>query len=410
MKQYYCPNCGATLDDQVGFDSSCGFWTCTSCGQFLCDDDVYEGDLYEGVAWFCDNCGSLLNRQSGFSDVLGSWICTDCGCENGTTEDDIIQKEDKGSQCPNCSSYLKKQVCYIEYENDWDCTECGVHLHRDYSFESYSIVEKNKGPLCPNCSSSLKKQTCFTGYDDEWKCTECGAHLYYDYCFDTYVVVNNNDIKKENNTDDKNKQTTPSTSTTNSYFKNYYKYEERKTEKELHKKRVKAFIFRHKKINIEYGSNELIGQDIETVNTLLHNQAFNHIKMIPIKDIYVDSPYRVGQVERVIINGNSNFSYGDKISYDAEIILKYHEKKEIIIPFSDKSLYGINYKIVREKLQKLGFTEIYEQPIRDLVTGWLKKDGSVEKVIIDSGYRFKKNSSLKYDIKILIEYHTFKNK
>lgn len=62
---YYCPNCNADLDDQFGFDPSNGTWTCTECGQFLMDDDIADGDTYDGVAWFCDNCNALLNRQSG---------------------------------------------------------------------------------------------------------------------------------------------------------------------------------------------------------------------------------------------------------------------------------------------------------------------------------------------------------
>ena len=68
MDEYFCPNCGATLNDQPGFNPDGGTWTCTACGKLLMDDDVYDGDTYKGVAWLCDKCGALLNRQSGFSD------------------------------------------------------------------------------------------------------------------------------------------------------------------------------------------------------------------------------------------------------------------------------------------------------------------------------------------------------
>lgn len=76
---YYCPNCNADVEDQFGFDPSNGIWTCTECGQFLMDDDIADGDTYEGVAWFCDNCNALLKRQSGFSDSDEIWTCTECG-------------------------------------------------------------------------------------------------------------------------------------------------------------------------------------------------------------------------------------------------------------------------------------------------------------------------------------------
>ena len=94
MDEYYCPNCGATLNNQSGFDPDNGTWTCTQCGQHLMDDDTFEGDSYEGVAWYCDECGTLLNKQSGFSDDYGTWTCTECGHTNGTTEDDIYESEE----------------------------------------------------------------------------------------------------------------------------------------------------------------------------------------------------------------------------------------------------------------------------------------------------------------------------
>lgn len=35
MDEYFCPNCGATLNNQPGFDPDGGTWTCTSCGKLL---------------------------------------------------------------------------------------------------------------------------------------------------------------------------------------------------------------------------------------------------------------------------------------------------------------------------------------------------------------------------------------
>ena len=42
MDEYYCPKCGATLNDQPGFRPDNGTWRCKECGQFLMDDDVYD--------------------------------------------------------------------------------------------------------------------------------------------------------------------------------------------------------------------------------------------------------------------------------------------------------------------------------------------------------------------------------
>lgn len=93
MDEYYCSNCGACLNDQVGFDPSVGVWICTSCRMRMMDEDIYNGDTYKGVAWYCDECGALLNKQYGFSDQNDTWNCVVCGHENSITEDDIVNSQ-----------------------------------------------------------------------------------------------------------------------------------------------------------------------------------------------------------------------------------------------------------------------------------------------------------------------------
>ncbi|MFR2438277.1 MAG: hypothetical protein ACLS8H_09730 [Ruminococcus sp.] len=38
---------------------------------------------------------------------------------------------------------------------------------------------------------------------------------------------------------------------------------------------------------------------------------------------------------------------------------------------------------VGDELESMGFSNIYERKINDLVTGWIKKDGSVEEVLVE---------------------------
>ena len=184
MDEYFCPHCGAILNDQPGFDPNNGTWTCTECGTRLMGDDIYEGDIFEGVAWCCDKCGALLNRQIGFTDAYGSWTCTECGYENGTTESDIIS-EDPEFECPQCGVSLDFQPGFNKYDDNWKCTACGSHLHHSYSSDEYTVMEF----ICPNCDAPLDIQSCFSRYDDDWKCTECGAHLHHEYSGDQYSIV-----------------------------------------------------------------------------------------------------------------------------------------------------------------------------------------------------------------------------
>lgn len=184
MSDYYCPHCGADLGDQYGFDPDAGYWTCTECGQYLMDDDIADGDVYEGVAWFCDNCNALLNRQSGFSDSYSTWTCTECGHTNGLSEEDILEDQHK---CPACGANLKKQWSYSEYLNDYTCSECNAQLHRDYSSDEFSEVDDDE--KCPNCGAYLKSQWGFNDYEDNWTCSECNAELHREYSSNPFIVV-----------------------------------------------------------------------------------------------------------------------------------------------------------------------------------------------------------------------------
>ena len=89
--EYFCPNCNAILNKQKGFNPNNSTWTCKGCGQFLIDDNIYNGEDFEGVAWFCDKCEALLNEQPGFSDTYGSWICAKCKHRNPIDKDHLIE-------------------------------------------------------------------------------------------------------------------------------------------------------------------------------------------------------------------------------------------------------------------------------------------------------------------------------
>lgn len=356
MDEYFCPRCGAILNNQYGFDPSNGAWTCTSCNQLLMDDDVYEGDIFEGVAWYCDECGDLLNRQSGFSDIYSTWTCIECYHINGTTEDDIINYSSDNFICPSCYNILNNQWCFNKNDYDWTCTVCDTHLHHNYSDDPYTIVEDEE-----NDGEEVERES--------------------------YAPLRKN-----------------------SFLTFTGKKEHRLPKWRLRAKRIKASFFSQGKIKIGYDYYELLQRNVSEVHTILHNKAFSNIKFNEVKDIYIGSPYKEGEVEQIMIGDNSFFKSFYKFQYNTEIIITYHEKKEITISFSANSLCKLNYIEVHRRLKELGFTEIYEQPIQDLKIGWLVKDGSVEKVSIAGNNSFNKNSVYHYDEKIVIEYHTFKSK
>ena len=179
-------------------------------------------------------------------------------------------------------------------------------------------------------------------------------------------------------------------------------------DRELRKKRIIAFFFKRKRIEIGYDYKEFLRADYKAVCIALHNRGFNNIKTIAVKDIYVGSKLDVGEVEKVTVGDRDSFIASDEIKYDTEIIITYHEKREIEVPFSSRLLHKKDHIEVFGLLKALGFTEVYELAIKDLTTGWIKRDGSVEKVTIGGNDSFKKNTIHQYDVKIVIEYHTFR--
>lgn len=65
---------------------------------------------------------------------------------------------------------------------------------------------------------------------------------------------------------------------------------------------------------------------------------------------------------------------------------------------------------VGDELESMGLSNIYERKINDLVTDWIKKDGSVEEVLVeinDKEVPINKNQLYEFDTKIIILYHTF---
>lgn len=91
MSDYYCPNCGADLGDQAGFDPDEGFWKCMQCGEELYGDDSVDdcSNQFPGVVWRCDGCGAALNKQSGFDDWMSAFTCEKCGTLNFINESEI---------------------------------------------------------------------------------------------------------------------------------------------------------------------------------------------------------------------------------------------------------------------------------------------------------------------------------
>ncbi len=71
---------------------------------------------------------------------------------------------------------------------------------------------------------------------------------------------------------------------------------------------------------------------------------------------------------------------------------------------------GDDYKEVIKRFEEKGFVNIKTEKMDDLVTGWLTKDGEVEKVSVDGDVDYSPDVWYPNDVEVLITYHTFPEK
>lgn len=181
-------------------------------------------------------------------------------------------------------------------------------------------------------------------------------------------------------------------------------------EKKLRKKRMKALFFNKKNLRIDFSTSDLIGDNYERVLSILKETGFNNCKAIPVKDVYIDNNYRVGEAAKVVINGQSWIDTGTMVPYDAEIIVTYHMKREFAFPYFSRQMVKRDFGELAQELLNVGFTEVYTLPLNDLKTGWIKKDRTVQQVVVSGKESIKKGSILEHDVKMTIQYHSFGKK
>lgn len=410
MSDYYCPNCGADLENQIGFYPENGYWTCTECGQFLTDLND-SGNQYEGVGWFCDRCGAYLNKQDGFDDWCGTWTCTECGHENPISDDQIYDSEE---------AYQSSHSSYNSHDND---------DNEDKDEFGYGEEWKYDNPQrCQCCGRLLNKQSSYNEWMNAHVCEGCG--FYNDF---THDQSDGNDNDKTNETE------SSSSETEHDYHSNYKeknaysgKVENPTFTKPTYEQIVKGLkklfivvlmmavigigvfawnIYQDYKNSIEIGisSEYALGQDYKTIVRTLERNGFTDIHEHPQFDLSYDEIDEENKVSRIEIKGKGKFDKDDKAPYNARIDIAYHVLMNIGIPVSAKEAKKMNYEDLVSELNEAGFVNIRVDKDTDLITGWITKDGSVKNITVDGETKFSKGSEYRPDVKIIVTYHTFKD-
>lgn len=77
------------------------------------------------------------------------------------------------------------------------------------------------------------------------------------------------------------------------------------------------------------------------------------------------------------------------------------------MPEAATTFEGQNYEDVVTQLQDAGFTNIETKAQEDLITGWVTKEGEVDKVSVAGKTNFSASDKFKSDVRIVVTYHAF---
>ena len=165
-----------------------------------------------------------------------------------------------------------------------------------------------------------------------------------------------------------------------------------------------------KGIEVGFSDDDIIGLNYEDAISTIKESGFTNVYSHAEYDLGIEDIQKEYIVTDVSIRGDSSFEDEDKYPYDARVELIYHVVKSIPIPVSAKDGKKMLCDELVSILEEAGFVNITTEADRDLITGWITKEGSVEEISIGGDTKFSQNASYRPDVEIVITYHAFKEK
>jgi hypothetical protein len=174
----------------------------------------------------------------------------------------------------------------------------------------------------------------------------------------------------------------------------------------MHINFVENFIFSKYDVNLSLGdkTTKLSHGEDEDFEFYLDKGEYT-LSFVNVDDSSIRSE------EKIEINSDTEIGYKIKCFFDKiEIERLYFDEKrplnidEIKIDFDKSEFEFENYKDVVNTLKKMGFTNIIEKPLYDIVLGWTS-EGEVKKVTINGLDDYKRGNIYDRDTEIIVSYH-----
>ena len=153
---------------------------------------------------------------------------------------------------------------------------------------------------------------------------------------------------------------------------------------------------------------DLIAMNAEQALELLDAQGFYNFSktMISVKE---NPEAKDGDIAEITISGRNDFTAADAFEKNVKIAIKYYVSP-IAIGVESTHFEKQQYSDAVAYFESLGFTNVTTSPLKDLVTGWISKENTVESITINGQSNFSSSDEFMPDAKIKIYYHSFKNK
>lgn len=371
--EHFCPNCGATLEDQPGFDPAEGLWRCTSCGQELYGDDFPEGTRFPGTIWRCDNCRAVLNTQYGFDDEEDEWECTECGHVNHLSEDEIYESEE-----------------------DWEA-------HRRAERIGSFVGDMFSAFVAGSSSNRDDASDDEDDSDDEYDEDEDDEYD-EDNDYGSYESAGNG-------TEDYSRYYSGSGDgrTTLSYLSRWDRLK-------LYLRIGVAclsvliaglvFFGVTRAIPLGISSEAAVGRQYGELTDVLKMNGFSQVEAVAMDDLSFEHLNEEGSVARVQLLWGSSFRDSTKYPSWLPITVSYHTAKKVEAPLSSREAKGMNYGDVAAAFQTAGFSVVRSEGKGDIIFGVLSKPDTVDSVSIGGDKKFDAGEPYRVDAEVIITYHS----
>lgn len=171
---------------------------------------------------------------------------------------------------------------------------------------------------------------------------------------------------------------------------------------------LKKYVLKnYKKYRINYNNEDLIGEHIFPVVSIFRNIGFNNITVLEAKEATHSNGKDEYEVFNIKIGNSKEFKSDIYYPENIEIKICYYGKKSIRMSKGNGYFKNKNYIDVGNELENMGFHNIYESEMKDMIFDIFKREGKVEKVTID-GKLLEKDKKYLYDKKIVVYYHSKK--